>query len=87
MFGYKFKQQYSIDHYVLAFYCPKLKLAVEIDGEVHEQPDQKKYDEERQKYIENFGIAFVRVTNRELFGNPEKAFEKIENAIKSLKPS
>jgi len=80
-YGYRFLRQYSVDHYVIDFYCPKLKLAVEIDGDVHEQEDQKKYDEVRQKYLEEFGIKFVRITNEELLGNPNKAFEKIENVI------
>lgn len=84
-YGYRFLRQYSVDHYVMDFYCPKLKLAVEIDGDVHEQKDQKKYDEVRQKYLEEFGIKFVRITNEELLGNPNKAFEKIEKAISILK--
>ena len=83
-YGYRFLRQYSVDHYVIDFYCPKLKLAVEIDGDVHEQEDQKKYDEVRQKYLEEFGIKFVRITNEELLGNPNKAFAKIEDAIKIL---
>nr|MCU0406496.1 DUF559 domain-containing protein [Ignavibacteriaceae bacterium] len=33
--GFKFKRQYSIDHFVIDFYCPELKLAVEADGGTH----------------------------------------------------
>jgi len=36
--GYKFKRQYSIDHFVIDFYCAELKLAVEIDGASHNDP-------------------------------------------------
>ena len=61
--GYRFLRQYSVDYYVIDFYCPKLKLAVEIDGDVHNQPDQKEYDAKRQKYLESFGITFIRITN------------------------
>jgi very-short-patch-repair endonuclease len=69
---------------VLDFYCPELKLAIELDGSVHDVPAQKEYDEERQKHIENFGISFVRIRNEEFFGNPEKAFMKIEEEIRNL---
>ena len=69
---------------MIDFYCPKLKLAVEIDGDVHDQPDQKKYDAKRQKYLETFGITFVRIKNEEFLGNPNKAFRKIEEKIKLL---
>ena len=83
-YGYRFLRQYSIDQFVVDFYSPKLKLAVEIDGDVHNVPEQMDYDKDRQDYIEKFGITFVRITNEELLGNPNKAFAKIENAIKLL---
>jgi len=82
--GYKFRRQYSVDHFVIDFYCPELKLAVEIDGDVHEIPEQKNYDKARQKYLEAFGIKFVRIKNEEFLGNPNKAFSKIEKKIISI---
>ncbi len=82
--GYRFLRQYSVDHFVIDFYCPELKLAIEIDGSVHEKPDQKKYDEERQRYIKQYGIKFLRITNEELIGNPNKAFDKIESSLKII---
>jgi very-short-patch-repair endonuclease len=78
----RFLRQYSIDNYIIDFYCPHLKLAVEIDGDIHDVPEQKEHDILRQKYLEDFGIKFVRIKNEGLFGNPNKAFEKIENEIK-----
>lgn len=82
--GYKFRRQYSVDNFVLDFYCPELKLAIELDGGVHDVPAQKLYDEERQKHIEKFGIRFVRLRNEEFLGNPDKAFLKIEEGIRNL---
>ena len=84
MFGYKFKRQYSIDQYVVDFFCPELKLALEIDGGIHEMEENKLYDKERQSYIESYGIEFLRIKNEELLGNPNKAFEKIAEKIKSM---
>lgn len=82
--GYKFRRQYSVDHFVIDFYCPELKLAVELDGDVHNLPEQKEYDIARQKYLEKFGIKFIRITNEEFLGNPNKAFSKIEKKIISI---
>lgn len=82
--GYKFRRQYSVDHFVIDFYCPELKLAVELDGDVHELPEQKEYDKARQKYLEEFGIKFIRIKNEEFLGNPNKAFSKIEKKIISI---
>ena len=82
MLGYKFKRQYSVDHFVIDFYCPELKLAVEVDGESHNNPEQREYDIKRQKYLESFNIIFVRIKDEDLIGNPNQAFMNIENAIK-----
>ncbi len=82
--GYKFRRQYSVDHYVIDFYCPELKFAIELDGSVHDLPDQKEYDAYRQKYLEKFGITFYRLTNDELMENSNLAFDKIEKVIKTI---
>jgi len=84
MLGYKFKRQYSVDHFVIDFYCPELKLAVELDGASHNNPEQIEYDIKRQKYLERFNIKFVRIKDEVLFGNTNQAFMKIENTIKLL---
>jgi very-short-patch-repair endonuclease len=82
--GYKFRRQYSVDYFVFDFYCPELKIAIELDSDVHNQPEQKEYDIERQKFLEKFGIKFIRRKNEEFLGNPKKAFEKIEVLIKQM---
>ncbi len=80
--GYKFRRQYSVDHFVIDFYCSELKLAIELDGDIHNIPEQKDYDQARQKYLEAFGIKFLRIKNDEFLGNPNKTFKRIEEAIK-----
>ena len=84
LLGIKFRRQYSVDQYIIDFYAPELKLAIELDGSVHELPEQKEHDKVRQKYIENYGIRFIRITNDEFLGNPNKTFDKIEREKKSL---
>jgi len=81
MLKFKFRRQYSVDKFVLDFYSPQLRLAIEIDGDVHELPEQKEYDIDRQNYIEKFAIKFLRIKNEELLGNPNKAFDRIEKEI------
>ncbi len=83
--GVRFLRQYSVDHYVIDFYCPELKLAIELDGSVHDKPDQKEYDAYRQEYLEKYDITFLRVTNDELMGNANMAFDRIEEVINKLK--
>ena len=83
--GYRFLRQYSVDQFVIDFYSPEIKFAIELDGSVHNSSEQKEYDVKRQEYLETFGITFIRVTNEELLANANMAFARIEEAIKKLK--
>ncbi len=82
--GYKFRRQHSIGYYVLDFYCPKLKLAIEIDGPSHFTSKAIKYDRQRQEYIESFGIKFFRVTNYDIYKNIDGVINKLIFVIKKL---
>jgi very-short-patch-repair endonuclease len=54
---------------VLDFYCPKLKLAIEIDGDSHFILGAEELDKARQEHIEAFGIQFLRFTNDYIYKN------------------
>jgi len=58
--GYKFRRQYSVGKFVIDFYCPKLKLAIEVDGDSHYIEGADLCDKERQTIIESFGIENLR---------------------------
>lgn len=82
--GYKFRSQYSIGNFVVDFYCTKLKLAIEIDGESHFVDGAQEYDQERQAFIESVGIRFLRFTNDEVYENLEGVLERITQEIREL---
>ena len=65
--GYKFRRQYSIAAYVVDFYCPTVRMAIEVDGDSHFQKGSAARDEARQAVIESFGIQFLRFRNVEVF--------------------
>ena len=79
--GYKFRRQHSIGIYIPDFYCTGLKLAIEVDGPTHCTDIEVKYDDERQKEIENLGIQFLRFTNDEIYNNLYNVIEKIKETI------
>ena len=78
--GVRFLRQYSVNYFVLDFYAPKIKLAIEIDGSSH--IGKEAYDEARQKYIESFNIKVIRFTDEQVFGNVNKVIEEIENIVR-----
>ena len=59
----KFRRQHAIDKYVLDFYCARLLLAVEFDGEQHD----RKRDAFRDKFFEDRNIVTFRIENCTLF--------------------
>jgi very-short-patch-repair endonuclease len=62
----KFFRQYSIGPYILDFYCPTMKLAVELDGGQHNQFENKEYDTTRSEYLKAQGIDVMRFWNHEV---------------------
>ncbi len=78
--GLKFRRQYGIAGFVVDFYCPDLKLAIEIDGASHD--GREGYDVWRQLLIEDEFISFVRVTMDELVSNPGALLERIHEVAK-----
>jgi very-short-patch-repair endonuclease len=82
--SFKFRRQYSVGKFVVDFYCPKLKLAIEVDGDSHYIEDAKIRDKQRQSTIESFGISFLRFTNREITENADGVVVKIIQHIDKL---
>ncbi|MEO8233142.1 MAG: endonuclease domain-containing protein [Ignavibacteriota bacterium] len=81
----RFLRQFSVDYYALDFYCPRLHLAIEIDGDSHfVNQDAIDYDKERQNYIEKLGITFLRFTNKVVNQSNDEVIEIITQKVKKL---
>jgi very-short-patch-repair endonuclease len=83
--GYKFRRQYSVGAFVVDFYCPELKLAIEIDGPSHWMDGIPEYDAQRQLFLEGKGITVVRVTNERVYQDLDGAIGLIVAAIGDLR--
>ncbi len=82
--GLKFRRQYGVQKFVIDSYCPKLKLAIEVDGESHFNEAAGVRDEQRQAIIESFGITFLRFTNRDIYENLDGVLYKILEETNNL---
>lgn len=78
--GFKFFRQYSVEGYVLDFYCPEKRLAIEVDGGYHIKRDVRVYDVHRQKWIEAYSISVIRFKNQEILNDTKSVIERI-NAL------
>lgn len=65
----KFRRQYSINNYIVDFYCPELKLVIEVDGDSHCSEFARRYDAKREREIASLGIKILRVTNTDVYEN------------------
>ncbi|MFH1320364.1 MAG: endonuclease domain-containing protein [Bacteroidota bacterium] len=79
--GYDFDRQRPIDHFIVAFYCKDLMLAIEIDGCSHDKEEVKKADVKRQKRLESLGVRFLRFDDREVKKEMTNVLRTIENWI------
>jgi very-short-patch-repair endonuclease len=77
--GLKFRRQHPVGPFILDFYCPAHRLAVEVDGPIHAQ--QPTRDRLRQKLIEQHRIRFVRLTSAEVEKDLDAALLKIHQAV------
>ena len=79
--GYRFLRQKPIGRFIIDFYCPKLSLAIEIDGSSHN--NKLDYDAERDKYLAIRGVTTIRYTNNMVGNNIEKIIRDLNLWIKN----
>ena len=65
--GFKLLRQYSVEGYVMDFYCPDKRLAIEIEGSIHNLPSSQKYDKYRERYLQAYSIKILKFSNTEVF--------------------
>jgi very-short-patch-repair endonuclease len=79
--NYRFRRQYSVGSYILDFYCPALKLGIEIDGDSHFNDKAVIYDSKREAYLKRAGINTLRFTNLEIQENIDGVIERLLNYL------
>ena len=80
--GMKFRRQFGVGPYILDFYCPDVRLAVELDGAVHDDPARARYDAERARHLAAQQIRVVRFENRDVFERLDAVLAAIAEAAR-----
>ena len=81
----RFLRQFSVENFILDFYCPEYKLAIELDGEHHNDEYQQKRDENRTNRLNELGITVLRFENFEIFDYPMRTLDEICRYIEMCK--
>ncbi|MEM1054676.1 MAG: DUF559 domain-containing protein [Bacteroidota bacterium] len=80
--GVRFRRQHGVGPYVLDFYCPSARLAVELDGAAHDDPSVQDYDDVRTRWLwEEHRIRVLRFENRTVFEQPEAVVGVIREVV------
>ena len=75
--GIKIWRQKPIDYFIVDFYCPQLKLVIEVDGESHFTEQGKAYDNERTRILAAYGLQVIRFKNDEVLNSFEGVWHRI----------
>ena len=67
----RFRRQHPIGRYVLDFYCPAAKLAIEVDGAAHDFGDRPQRDEARTAWLRTEGIETLRIPAKDVLADPD----------------
>lgn len=81
--GWKFRRQHGLGDFVMDFYCPIIKLCIEVDGGIHDEPDVHQKDVRRTEFLEKQGIRVLRFKNEEIENNIDDVVNRIKEYIKS----
>ncbi len=78
----RFRRQFSVENYILDFYCPSEKLAIELDGDQHFTNAGFLNDKERDQKLKCLGIKVLRFENVEVFQALETVLDEIKASFK-----
>lgn len=82
--GHKFRRQHSIGSYIVDFYCPELKLIIELDGMAHDSDKQFCKDLARDDYLKGLGLHIMRYTSNQILKETESVIIDIKRKIREL---
>lgn len=80
--GRKFRRQHSVNNYILDFYCPSEKLAIEVDGSSHDDIGTQQNDMERDEKLLAMGITVLRIPAIDVRDNIDGVLQEIRSMFK-----
>ena len=83
----KFKRQYSIAQFVVDFYCPEKRIAIELNGNIHNTEEVRNHDENRDGFIKVFKIKIIRIKNEKVIDDIDDVLEYIKEEIQTSPPA
>ena len=80
--GLKFRRQHPCGPFIVDFYCAERRVAIELDGGQHYEPDTQAYDEGRTRYLQLHGITVLRFPTDLIFRELTAVMECIATTLR-----
>ncbi len=77
----KFRRQHGIGDYIVDFYCPTKRLAIEVDGDTHATESAQQRDRFRDEYMNSLAIRVLRFSNEQVMQEKDVVLQTIWNAL------
>jgi len=79
--GYQFLRQKPIGQFIADFYCPKLRLVIEVDGFSHLLKRNQKRDKLKDRYLQSIGLTVLRIQDSDVKQNMSAVIKQLSNWI------
>ena len=83
--GVKFRRQHPLGPYIADFFCDDLKLVIEVDGDVHDEPEQHEHDLAKDEYLKAHELRVIRFRNEDVNEKLDAVVTLIEGMVKAAK--
>ena len=83
--GLRFRRQHGVGPFIADFYYAPTKTIIELDGEIHNDPEVRIYDKEREEYLKGCDYNIIRFQNSHVLNNLNDVLKKILRTV--LPPS
>ena len=81
-YEHRFQRQKIIGNFIVDFYCPEAKIAIELDGSQHYQPKETQKNLERTNSLAQYQISVIRIPNNEVMYNFRGVCEYIDLQVR-----
>ena len=79
----KVRRQHAVGGFVLDFYIPAAKVAIEVDGSIHDDAETKAQDDARTEIIGQYGIELIRFRNEEVLNELDSVLQRIKLVVEA----
>jgi len=80
----KFRRQHPIDSYIVDFYCHEKRVIIEVDGGIHNLPEEREFDRFRENELKHLGLNIIRFKNEEVLNDLDNVLKELQTFLQNI---